>query len=326
MIDITPLDVRNKSGDFRKVLRGYDPQDVDAFLGLVAERMEELVKDTLTLRERADRLQEQVASQEGREKAVQNALVTAQELRDDIRTQAQAEAREIRERAEREAELLRREAEAEAEGIVGDARRLLEERRGALEELERKRLRFLKTFRALLEREMDMVEVEEGRTPLDDVAVELELGGGASWTASGPEVPEEAAGVEEETPANVPTGDEPGDRPWMADAPELELPTGAPVEEEAREPVGDDLEPPPGDAMVHDLAAGEGSGEESPPSSGGRDEVPAPDDPKEWLASFLDEESEVLEDPPVAEDGATGEGGEEEAEDGHDDREGGSWA
>ena len=44
MIDLTPLDVRKKRGDFRKSMRGYDPQEVDTFLDLVAMRMEELVQ------------------------------------------------------------------------------------------------------------------------------------------------------------------------------------------------------------------------------------------------------------------------------------------
>lgn len=44
MIHLTPLDVRKKQGDFRKILRGYDPEEVDTFLDLVAERMEVLVK------------------------------------------------------------------------------------------------------------------------------------------------------------------------------------------------------------------------------------------------------------------------------------------
>ncbi len=32
MIDLTPLDVRKKRGDFRRGLRGYDPEEVDHFL------------------------------------------------------------------------------------------------------------------------------------------------------------------------------------------------------------------------------------------------------------------------------------------------------
>ena len=37
MIDLTPLDVRNKRGDFKKLMRGYDPQEVDVFLEIAAE-------------------------------------------------------------------------------------------------------------------------------------------------------------------------------------------------------------------------------------------------------------------------------------------------
>ena len=42
MIDLTPLDVRKKRGDFRRGMRGYDTQEVDAFLEVVADRLEEL--------------------------------------------------------------------------------------------------------------------------------------------------------------------------------------------------------------------------------------------------------------------------------------------
>ena len=170
MIELTPLDVRKKRGDFAKALRGYDAQEVDVFLELVAERMEVLVKENLQLRERSERLGEQVNAQEGREQAVQEALVTAQELRQDVKEQA-----------EREAQLLEREAHGRIEQTLQEADRLLDERRVALEELERHRILFLKAFRTLLERELDAVEVESSRAPLEDVTLDLELGRG-SWT------------------------------------------------------------------------------------------------------------------------------------------------
>ena len=74
MIDLTPLDVRNKRGDFKKLMRGYDPQEVDSFLELVAERLEMLTRENIGLRERSETLQQQVNSQTGREQAVQEAL------------------------------------------------------------------------------------------------------------------------------------------------------------------------------------------------------------------------------------------------------------
>ena len=170
MIDLTPLDVRKKRGDFAKTLRGFDPQEVDAFLELVAERMEVLVKENLAFREEIDQLGEKVVVQEGREQAVQEALVTAQELRQDVKKQAR-----------REAKLLEREARGRIKGMIAEAEKLLSEHRAALQELERQRDRFLKAFRTLLERELDTVEVEFGRAPLEEVTVDLELGKG-SWS------------------------------------------------------------------------------------------------------------------------------------------------
>lgn len=291
MIDLTPLDVRKKRGDFRKLLRGYDPEEVDGFLELVAERLEELVKENLTLQERSERLQEQVASQEGREKAVQDALVTAQELRDDIRTQAQREADEVKSRAEREADLLRREAEAAAQRMAQEMELKVQERQEALEELERHRARFLKGFRSLLERELDMVEVEEGRTPLEEIEVELDLTGGRrsaeSPVTGSVEIPE--PGPPE---AGFPDPAEGEGLPDEAAPPEDD----GILEAEALAPDTSDAttEPPDPDAPIHELASEkEGPGEkdreepETAPERGRR----TPQD-ELWLSSILEEDPE----------------------------------
>ncbi|NNM31449.1 MAG: DivIVA domain-containing protein [Gemmatimonadetes bacterium] len=211
MIDLTPLDVRKKRGDFKKMLRGYDPQEVDTFLELVAERLEVLVKESMSLKERTDLLTEQVQVQQGREKAIQEALVTAQTLREDISQQAAREAEAIREQAKREAEMVKRQAEAEARQMreqvdaevaqlrqqaVGDTELLrkqtegelerltheleglIEDKTGVIDELERKRTRFLRAFRSLLERELDAVAIEEGKVASEDSILELDLTGG----------------------------------------------------------------------------------------------------------------------------------------------------
>ncbi|MDH5591068.1 MAG: DivIVA domain-containing protein, partial [Gemmatimonadota bacterium] len=148
MIDLTPLDVRNKRGDFKKGLRGYETQEVDSFLEIVSERLEALVRENMVLKERLHSTQEQLNSQSGREKAVQEALVTAQELRTDIRGQAQ-----------KEAELIRNEAQADARRVIKHAQAQVLKLQEVLAELERRRSRFLKLLRQLLERELDGVEV-----------------------------------------------------------------------------------------------------------------------------------------------------------------------
>ena len=59
-----------------------------------------MVRENIQLRDRTQTLQEQVEAQAGREQAVQDALVTAQELRKDMREQSQREAEHIMREAE----------------------------------------------------------------------------------------------------------------------------------------------------------------------------------------------------------------------------------
>jgi len=210
MIDLTPLDVRKKKGDFQRVLRGYDPGEVDTFLGFVEARLEALVRENLGLTEKVQQLTSQIEALEGRERAVQDALVTAQKLREDVQHQSKREAESLRDQAAREAESLREQTRREADSLRGEAQReaeavkdrarreadllrreivgdmearlreaegLIRERQRALEELERSRRKFLKGFRTLLERELDSVEVEESRRPLEDAPLELDFKG-----------------------------------------------------------------------------------------------------------------------------------------------------
>ncbi|GMR13716.1 MAG: hypothetical protein BMS9Abin29_1930 [Gemmatimonadota bacterium] len=257
MIDLTPLDVRNKRGDFAKTLRGYDAEEVDSFLELVSERMEELVKEILQLSERAERLTEQVSTQTDREKAVQEALVTAQALREDVKQQAL-----------REAEFTRREAKSAADQMVAEANRVMDERKQSIRGLERHRLRFLKSFRTLLERELDTVEVEEGRTPLEDVAIEIDLGGVVERTEDAGILEDESLTEDEIVEVIVEAGDE------------------APITEVEGEAAADDTDRQ--DESATDLG-GPPEGEPAPSEDGKA--APDSDDDSLWLNSLLDGES-----------------------------------
>ena len=74
MWNLTPLDVRQKKGDFRRAVWGYRTEPVDHFLDAVAKRLEELVKENVALTERTDDLQDQLALFRKREKAINEAL------------------------------------------------------------------------------------------------------------------------------------------------------------------------------------------------------------------------------------------------------------
>jgi cell division initiation protein len=55
---ITPLDIRNHA--FRRRVSGYDREDVDAFLGMVADDFEGLIRELETLRHQKIRLEAKV--------------------------------------------------------------------------------------------------------------------------------------------------------------------------------------------------------------------------------------------------------------------------
>src|SRR5207253_10213812 len=150
MIDLTPIEVRNKKGDFRRAMRGYDPALVDDFLDVVADRMEQLVRENMTFGDRVTRLEAQVTDYREREKALTEALVTAQEMREETRRQAS-----------RDAELLRREAEAEAAEIRSAAAQSREKEEDALRRIRAQRAQLMKSFRAFLERELSELSVAE---------------------------------------------------------------------------------------------------------------------------------------------------------------------
>lgn len=152
MIDLTPLEVRKKKDDFERELRGYDRAQVQSFLDVVAERLEALVRENGQLRERSAQLSEAVENFRSRELAMNEALVSAQQLRG-----------EIQERSEREAELIVREARAEGERLVEEARRRVEAQQSALERARSERDRFLRSYRTFLEGQLEEVALEEER-------------------------------------------------------------------------------------------------------------------------------------------------------------------
>ena len=137
MIDLTPLDVRKKKGDFRRALRGYEPALVDDFLDIVADRLEELVREHASLTERVSRLEHQVSEYRDRERALTDALVTAQAMREEITERTTREAAAVRLTAQQEAETQLKDAVQQADTTVRDAeQRAQEQLRRAHEEAE----------------------------------------------------------------------------------------------------------------------------------------------------------------------------------------------
>ncbi len=146
---LTPLDVRKQ--EFRRTMRGFDPVAVDDFRIRVADELERVLRERAMLEERLAALTDQLRGFKERERAMNEALVAAQQLRE-----------EMRGAAEREAQVIVREAEVRAQRLLDEARngeRAIQDRR---EDVERQFHAYVMGFRQLLERQLAELRAIDG--------------------------------------------------------------------------------------------------------------------------------------------------------------------
>lgn len=172
---LTPLDVRRY--DFGRTLRGYDPERVEQFRTQVAEELERLTRQTQELEAKAKGFHEQLRAFRERDKALNDALVSAQQLRG-----------EIREQSEREAQLIIREAKSEADRHLEGSRTEIRKLEAQIVELDRARRSHLAQLRVMVERQLvDIVAAENVPAPTlpGGAAMSSETGERANGAPSG---------------------------------------------------------------------------------------------------------------------------------------------
>lgn len=112
---VTPLDLRQTQ--FNTVMRGFDKMEVRMLLSDAADDYEAALREIDRLRQDVNRMEVALAEHREREANLRNTLLTAQKLADQIRENAETEARmKIRE-AEGRSELLLQKAQARLEEV-----------------------------------------------------------------------------------------------------------------------------------------------------------------------------------------------------------------
>ncbi len=107
---LTPLDIQNHR--FGSRFRGLDPIEVESFLQLLAEDYEALLRERDQLADRVRSLERRVEDLSQTEKLLQDTLVTAQTLSEDLKRTAM-----------KESEVMVSEAEVKAEKVLDAAHR-----------------------------------------------------------------------------------------------------------------------------------------------------------------------------------------------------------
>jgi cell division initiation protein len=89
-MQLTPMEINNK--EFKKVLRGYNPEEVDEFLDKITEDYEEIFRENKILKEKLSNINDKVDHYSKIENTIQNTLLLAQNTAEQAKTNAQKEA------------------------------------------------------------------------------------------------------------------------------------------------------------------------------------------------------------------------------------------
>ena len=124
---LTALEIKQQ--EFEKSFRGYDSDEVQAFLNLVSNEWEHLVAKNRELEKRIDEMEEKLKHYERVEEALHETLQTAKESAEQKLTGARKDARNKIEKAEMEAESIIREATQQRQQVRQSIIRLLDRRK-----------------------------------------------------------------------------------------------------------------------------------------------------------------------------------------------------
>ncbi len=147
---ITPLDIQQRQ--FPIKFRGFDVEEVYAFLEIVREEMEDLLRENASLKEQVHRIENQIKEYRDMETTLRETLITAQQMVEDYKTNSR-----------KEAELLIKEAELRAEQILDSAQEKVVKIHEDIVDLKGIRRHFKEEVKRLIESHLRMLDFDKDR-------------------------------------------------------------------------------------------------------------------------------------------------------------------
>lgn len=151
---LTPLDIKKQ--EFKKSMRGFDPVEVEAFLEMIAEEYEALIRERNHLSDEVLKLRTQLKDYQQVEKTFKESLMKAQQTIE-----------QSRENSKHESELIIRDAELKAEKILESTKIQLAEMKNELMLVKSQKDSFAKRLKHLLESQLELIGVLE----IDDIGL-----------------------------------------------------------------------------------------------------------------------------------------------------------
>jgi len=147
---ITPLDIQQKQ--FPMKFRGFDVEEVYAFLEVIREEMEELLRENANLKENVQRTEVQIREFKDMETTLRETLMTAQQMVEDYKLNAR-----------KEAELLIREAEFRAENMIKESHEKVIKIHEDITDMKGIRRHFKEELKRLIENHLTMLQFDDKR-------------------------------------------------------------------------------------------------------------------------------------------------------------------
>jgi cell division initiation protein len=142
---ISPLEIQ--SHRFGRRLNGFDPEEVEAFLRMVTEDYEAILKENESQRSRIAQLEDRVDGLAAQEKLLQETLLNAQSMSE-----------KMREVARKECDALLTEAELRAEKIIDASHRRAARLAENIRELRGLRARIAESLRAVIDTQLGLID------------------------------------------------------------------------------------------------------------------------------------------------------------------------
>jgi cell division initiation protein len=161
---ITPLDIQQKQ--FPMKLRGFDVEEVYAFLEVVREEMEDLLRENASLKETVQRIENQIKEYKDMETTLRETLMTAQQMVEDYKTNAR-----------RESEIIVKEAELKADTVVKQAHEKVIKIHEDIVDLKGIRRHFKEELKRMVESHLKMIEFDREREEEEEGLKEKETEG-----------------------------------------------------------------------------------------------------------------------------------------------------
>lgn len=128
---LKPIDIHNM--EFKRVFKGYDPEEVDDFLSDLVVKYEAIYQENRKLRQELEELRKEMESKGSKEQDVLDLLALTKQTVQELKNMANREADNVISVAQAEAERIISEARLKAQQTVADA----EERLQKTQRLER---------------------------------------------------------------------------------------------------------------------------------------------------------------------------------------------